>query len=100
MKPTVLVYCLEITQVHRQGPSRTLSSRLLTEEKNYVIKSRTGKVVATCTRLKGFSGGNVDNYQVIVAKDVDVTRERMGWILLYIIMFVCFSLKEHTPSNA
>lgn len=42
-------------------------------EKNYVIKSRQGKVVATCTRLKGFTGGNVDNYQVIVAKDVDAS---------------------------
>eukprot|EP00435_Cladocopium_sp_Y103_P016978 s627_g4.t1 len=37
-------------------------------DKNYVMKSRSGRVVATVTRLKGFTGGNVDNYQVIVAK--------------------------------
>lgn len=42
-------------------------------DKNYVMKSRSGRVVATVTRLKGFTGGNVDNYQVIVAKDVDAS---------------------------
>jgi len=42
-------------------------------DKNYVMKSRSGGVVATVARLKGFAGGNVDNYQVIVAKDVDAS---------------------------
>eukprot|EP00434_Breviolum_minutum_P002848 symbB.v1.2.002504.t1/scaffold132.1/size310437/15 len=37
------------------------------------MKSRSGGVVATVARLKGFAGGNVDNYQVIVAKDVDAS---------------------------
>ncbi|CAE7832728.1 unnamed protein product [Symbiodinium sp. CCMP2592] len=42
-------------------------------DKSYVMKSRQGQVVATVTRLKGFSGGNVDNYQVIVGANVDAS---------------------------
>ena len=38
-------------------------------DKSYVMKTRHGKVVATVTRLKGFSGGNVDNYQVGVDQE-------------------------------
>jgi len=43
-------------------------------ERNYVVKSHEGKIVATVTRLKGFGGGgNVDNYQVIVGPHVDAS---------------------------
>ncbi|CAE6941283.1 unnamed protein product [Symbiodinium natans] len=42
-------------------------------DKSYVMKSRQGQVVATVTRLKGFTGGNIDNYQVIVGENVDAS---------------------------
>lgn len=43
-------------------------------DRNYVLKSHEGKVVATVTRLKGFGGGgNVDNYNVIVGPHVDAS---------------------------
>jgi len=42
-------------------------------DKSYVMKCHEGSVVATVTRLKGFSGGNVDNYNVIVAPGVDAS---------------------------
>mmetsp|Transcript_15114 Transcript_15114/g.35731 ORF Transcript_15114/g.35731 Transcript_15114/m.35731 type:complete len:498 (+) Transcript_15114:72-1565(+) len=42
-------------------------------DKSYVMKSRQGQVVATVTRLKGFTGGNVDNYQVIIGPNVDAS---------------------------
>lgn len=42
-------------------------------DKSYVMKSQRGEVVATVARLKGFSGGNIDNYQVIVAPKVDAS---------------------------
>jgi uncharacterized protein YxjI len=43
-------------------------------ERKYVLKCHQGKVVATVDRLKGFGGGgNIDNYQVIVAPNVDAS---------------------------
>lgn len=42
-------------------------------DKNYVLKCNSGTVVATVARLPGFSGGNVDNYQVVVGAGVDAS---------------------------
>lgn len=42
-------------------------------DKNYVMKCHRGTVVATVARLPGFSGNNVDSYQVVVGPNVDAT---------------------------
>mmetsp|Transcript_54187 Transcript_54187/g.117075 ORF Transcript_54187/g.117075 Transcript_54187/m.117075 type:complete len:518 (-) Transcript_54187:76-1629(-) len=42
-------------------------------ERNYAFKSRKGEVVATVVRLKGFTSGDVDNYQVVVGPKVDAS---------------------------
>jgi len=42
-------------------------------DRNYVMKCKDGTVVATVTRLKGFSANNVDNYNVIVGPTVDAS---------------------------
>jgi len=42
-------------------------------EKSYTMKNHEGVVVATVARLPGFSGNNVDTYQVVVGPNVDAS---------------------------
>mmetsp|Transcript_18428 Transcript_18428/g.46460 ORF Transcript_18428/g.46460 Transcript_18428/m.46460 type:complete len:535 (+) Transcript_18428:66-1670(+) len=42
-------------------------------DKKYSMKCRAGTVVASVARLPGFSGNNVDSYQVVVGPNVDAS---------------------------
>jgi len=68
-----LTQTFELWQEGDGHPGPLLRAEGSFSDKSYVMKCHQGTVVATVTRLPGFSGGNVDNYQVIVGPHVDAS---------------------------
>lgn len=63
----------ELWEENSDQPGPLLKAEGSFSERNYAFKSHDGTVVATVARLKGFSSGNVDNYQVVVGPGVDAS---------------------------
>lgn len=68
-----LTQTFELWQEGDNHPGPLLKAEGSFSDKSYVMKCHQGSVVATVGRLPGFSGGNVDNYQVIVGPHVDAS---------------------------
>jgi len=68
-----LTQTFELWQEGDNQPGPLLKAEGSFSDKSYVMKCHQGTVVATVTRLPGFSGNNVDSYQVVVGPHVDAS---------------------------